>query len=172
MNPDDPNDHQRIRPYTPISPVNQKGSVTFAIKAYPKSDEYPEGGLVSQWLDSLEIGDKVTMEGPIGRMTYLGNGDWKIVSQMRKKTKIGLLAGGSGLTPHLSIMSAMHLASETICDVKLLYSNKTSSDMLCKEQLDMIDDECSNISVYQTLTREKSSDPKVLNGRVTWEMMQ
>ena len=37
--------------YTPVSPVNQKGSVTFLIKVYRSCDEFPEGGQFTQWLE-------------------------------------------------------------------------------------------------------------------------
>lgn len=33
------------RRYTPVSPINQQGSVTFVIKTYPVSAEFPTGGL-------------------------------------------------------------------------------------------------------------------------------
>ena len=75
------------------------------------------------------------MEGPVGRMTYQGNGTFKITGKdPMQKTKIGLIAGGSGLTPMLSVMDAMYRAKDTsISCVKMLYSNKTETDILCRE---------------------------------------
>ena len=51
-----------------------------------------------------------------------------------RKTKIGLIAGGSGITPLLSVMDAIYRAKDTSIEtVKLLYSNKTEADILCRE---------------------------------------
>ncbi len=34
---------------------------------------YPNGGLMTQYLESLNVGDFVKMQGPIGRCTYKHN---------------------------------------------------------------------------------------------------
>ena len=39
------------------------------------------------------------MEGPFGLLAYNGNGNFTIKKQKIKKTKIGILAGGTGITP-------------------------------------------------------------------------
>ena len=39
------------------------------------------------------------MEGPKGLLGYLGNGNFLIKNKPVKKTKIGMIAGGTGLTP-------------------------------------------------------------------------
>ena len=61
------------RPYTAISPLNQKGSIDFVIKCYPVTDEFPNGGKMGSYLMTKNVGDTVLMEAPIGRLTYLGN---------------------------------------------------------------------------------------------------
>lgn len=38
------------RQYTPISPLNQKGKLSFLIKEYPATDDFPKGGRLTQWL--------------------------------------------------------------------------------------------------------------------------
>lgn len=171
-NPDDPDCGPTVKPYTPISPVMHKGSVTFVIKVYRCCDEFPNGGFLTQWMEKLNVGDNVTMEGPVGRVTYTGNGTWKVQKDTRQKTKIGLVAGGSGITPHFQLMDSMRLAKETVCDVKFLFSNKTAADQLCKQQLDIIAAECPNITVHHTLTREESDDPNTFKGRVTADMLK
>ena len=37
--------------------------------------KYPDGGKMSQYLDSLEIGDTVDIRGPSGKLTYVGRGE-------------------------------------------------------------------------------------------------
>jgi NAD(P)H-flavin reductase len=34
---------------------------------------------MSQYLNDLEIGESIKVRGPFGKITYLGNGDFKIL---------------------------------------------------------------------------------------------
>ena len=52
-----------IRPYTPISPSDQPGELTFLIKRY---DE----GKMSKYIHELKIGDKLAIKGPIPKFEY------------------------------------------------------------------------------------------------------
>jgi len=56
--------------YTPVSPVNEKGTVKFVAKVYRKTEEFPNGGVFSQYLDTLKVGDQVMVEGPKGFLKY------------------------------------------------------------------------------------------------------
>ena len=60
--------HQRS--YTPTTGNDTPGSVTFVIKVYKANvrPKFPEGGKMSQHLDSLNIGDTVDMRGPKGEL--------------------------------------------------------------------------------------------------------
>ena len=149
------------RMYTPVSPMNQKGSIDFVIKCYPITAEFPKGGVFGQYLESRKVGDKLLMEGPMGRITYKGNGMFHPMNKDPiKRTKIGLLAGGSGITPMFSIMDAIYRAREQNMSVKMIYSNKTCSDILIKDELDAInaDESMPNISVTHTITRHPAGD--------------
>jgi len=87
------------RKYTPISKVNERGRVIFIIKLYLPCDEFPEGGKMSVYLNKMNVGDKIKMEGPKGLLNYHGSGNFMLKRAPIKKTKIGMIAGGSGLTP-------------------------------------------------------------------------
>lgn len=79
-----------------------KGFVDFAIKIYRKNShpKFPDGGLMSQHLENLKPGEKVFVKGPIGKMIYLGLGEFRIPGRANvKKTKLGCVAGGTGITP-------------------------------------------------------------------------
>lgn len=164
------------RPYTPISPLNQKGSIDFVIKCYPVCEEFPNGGVLGAYLLTKNVGDKVTMEGPLGRISYKGNNIFAPKGKPeRRVTKLGLIPGGSGITPLFSIMNAIYKAREEGISVKMLYSNKTVGDVLCKDLLDQINNDASvsNISVAHTLTRHEGEPPAgFLKGRVNIEMLQ
>ena len=102
------------RMYTPISPITQKGTIDFVIKLYGKTAEFPEGGKMSAYLETKNVGDTVRMEGPMGKITYKGNGEFNIRQVGdRKATKIGLLAGGSGITPLYSLLNGLYLSKDS-----------------------------------------------------------
>ena len=54
------------RKYTPITDVLHKSYVDFVIKIYRKGvhPKFPKGGQMTQYLEALNIGDKVYMQGP------------------------------------------------------------------------------------------------------------
>ena len=54
------------RPYSPITPINTKGYIDFVIKCYPITEEFPAGGKMGHYLRTLNVGDTMTCEGPIG----------------------------------------------------------------------------------------------------------
>jgi ferredoxin-NADP reductase len=64
------------RSYTPVSDVLQTGTADFVIKIYRagENSEYPEGGKMTRYLESLNVGDTITMMGPGGKLSYFGNG--------------------------------------------------------------------------------------------------
>jgi len=82
-----------------VSQVNERGTVSFVIKTYKKTEEFPNGGKISQILAAMKPGDKMKMEGPMGLLNYMGHGNFIIKKQPIKKTKIGIIAGGTGITP-------------------------------------------------------------------------
>lgn len=52
-----------IRPYTPISPSNAPGELTFLIKKYEK-------GLASVHIHNLKPGETLSIKGPIAKFPY------------------------------------------------------------------------------------------------------
>lgn len=64
------------------------------------------GGKMSQHLNSMQLGDTILMKGPKGHLDYQGRGQFTIahkrdnIVQYNKK-KIGMVAGGTGITPML-----------------------------------------------------------------------
>lgn len=68
------------RKYTPISPIARRGSFQLLVKIYRKDTDpkYPEGGVLSQWLDEQEIGSYINFRGPLGKFNYYGNGYFRL----------------------------------------------------------------------------------------------
>lgn len=114
-------------------------------------------------------------EGPIGRVRYLGHGAFKLLkNDLKPKSKIGLIAGGTGITPLLAIAQASIWAEDGL-EVTLLFSNKTKGDILCKDQIDeLVQKNPAKFRVFHTLTRhntETDGDWDGLTGRVSMEML-
>lgn len=120
----DPDIPERIeRKYTPTSLLRTKGEVEFPIKIYRSNvhPRFPDGGIMTQYLESLNVGDKIQIQGPRGRCEYKGNGHFEITPkgkgkkpQILKKTKIGMAAGGTGITPVFQIIQAALLNDDCL----------------------------------------------------------
>ena len=65
------------KPYTSISPINQKGTIDFVIKVYEKTEQYPNDKL-TQYLNSLKVGDKALFAPPFGKVNY-----WTLSSSLQ-----------------------------------------------------------------------------------------
>ena len=52
------------RKYSPINPINTKGYCDLVIKCYPKTEEFPEGGKMGNYIRTLSAGDTVLCKGP------------------------------------------------------------------------------------------------------------
>ncbi|KAH8099858.1 ferredoxin reductase-like C-terminal NADP-linked domain-containing protein [Cristinia sonorae] len=110
-----------IRPYTPISPPDQEGELTFLIKRY-------EQGKMSQHIHSLKEGEKLSIKGPIMKFEYKTN----------QFDEVGMIAGGSGITPMYQILT--HALSDPTNRTKftLIFANLTPSDILLRSELDSL----------------------------------
>uniref|UniRef100_A0A8C2RPW1 FAD-binding FR-type domain-containing protein n=1 Tax=Capra hircus TaxID=9925 RepID=A0A8C2RPW1_CAPHI len=105
-----------IRPYTPVTSDEDQGYVDLVIKVYLKGvhPKFPEGGKMSQYLDSLKIGDMVEFRGPSGLLTY----------------------AGKGITPMLQLIRAILKDPEDPTQCSLLFANQTEKDIILREDLE------------------------------------
>jgi cytochrome-b5 reductase len=109
-----------MRPYTPTSDGDARGFVDFVIKVYPE-------GKMSQAMDALVPGDTMHFKGPKGRYS---------VEQYESKTKIGMIAGGTGITPMYQVAMA-HLKNPNCTkEFSLIFANVSEHDILLKDELD------------------------------------
>lgn len=58
------------RKYTPVSDILQDGCVDFLIKIYRPHADFPDGGKMSQHLESQKPGDSLLVSGPFPKITY------------------------------------------------------------------------------------------------------
>lgn len=120
------------RSYTPVTDNDSVGKVSFVIKVYKAGvhPKFPEGGQMSQHLDSLNIGDAILMKGPKGHMEYFGKGKFQVKPlgkpmQKRSCTAIGMMAGGTGITPMLQILHAIFKDTSDSTVIKMIYANQS-----------------------------------------------
>ncbi|CBZ52712.1 hypothetical protein NCLIV_025010 [Neospora caninum Liverpool] len=126
------------RKYTPITGDDVKGYVDLLVKIYRKGEvaQFPDGGKMSQYLDSLRIGDHVDMMGPFGLIEYLGDGEFRVNRRVLKKKHIGMVAGGTGITPMFQLLSSILRAGGDSTSLSLLFANRTEDDILLRDELE------------------------------------
>lgn len=67
----------------------------------------------------------IEMRGPSGRLKYLGEGRFDIRGRSQKAYKnIGMIAGGSGLTPMLQILRAIAHSPKDRTQVTFIFANQ------------------------------------------------
>eukprot|EP00611_Tribonema_gayanum_P025857 TRINITY_DN6004_c0_g1_i3.p1 TRINITY_DN6004_c0_g1~~TRINITY_DN6004_c0_g1_i3.p1 ORF type:complete len:292 (-),score=113.20 TRINITY_DN6004_c0_g1_i3:337-1212(-) len=112
---------QVARPYTPTSLNGTKGHFELVIKKYDK-------GQVSSYMHGLSVGDAIKAKGPFPKI--------KLDPNMKKR--LGLIAGGTGITPMYQCIQELLEADGDATEMVLLYGNKTPKDILLKSELDAL----------------------------------
>jgi NAD(P)H-flavin reductase len=127
------------RAFTPISDSSTKGTFELLVKVYRPCEQFKKGGQLTQLLEKLEVGSQVEITGPFGRLCRVGNGGKFIVrGDERPIQKLGLIAGGSGITPCFQLLHAIASDPDDTTEASLLYCCKTEDDLLLKEELDAL----------------------------------
>jgi cytochrome-b5 reductase len=146
-----------MRSYTPVSSDLDRGHVDFVVKIYFKNThpKFPEGGKMSQHLEALNIGDTMSMRGPKGTVTYKGRGTFDLSKAGETSTikvrKVGMVAGGTGITPMLQIVRALLRDPADKTELHLIFANQTEEDILLRQELDALPKD--RIHVWYTLDR-------------------
>ncbi|OJJ31568.1 hypothetical protein ASPWEDRAFT_696826 [Aspergillus wentii DTO 134E9] len=128
-----------VRSYTPISSDNEAGYFDLLIKAYPQ-------GNISQYLTGLRPGQTMKVRGPKGAMVYTPN----------MCRRIGMIAGGTGITPMLQIIKAIirnrpRNGGKDTTQVDLIFANVNPDDILLKDQLEELAKEDDGFNLYYVL---------------------
>lgn len=141
------------RQYTPISSdETTRGYFELLIKLYPT-------GKMSQYLNALPLQSSVEVRGPLGMLQYRGDGEFLINRQgwkTQRVKKIGMIAGGSGLTPMYQIIAhIVRNASKDKTQCSLVFANVTESDILMRKELDALVSSSSQLSVFYTINKPR-----------------
>lgn len=108
-----------MRSYTPISDYDATGYVDLLIKTYEK-------GNVSRVVNTLRVGDTLEMKGPRGKFRYSRN----------MAPEIGMVAGGTGITPCLQILHHALRDPKDTTRFRLIYANVSADEILLRTKLD------------------------------------
>ncbi|CAN0362669.1 unnamed protein product [Ascophyllum nodosum] len=160
------------RSYTPTSSDLDVGHVDFVIKVYFPNVEprFPEGGNMSMHLENLKLGDKVEMRGPKGSLTYLGKGMFRIKRREdRKVRKLGMMAGGTGITPMLQVINAIMREGAGL-EMSLIFANKSEDDILLRDMIEKLAAENPSFKFHYTLDKAPQGW-KHSQGFITTEMV-
>jgi cytochrome-b5 reductase len=192
---EDGKEKQEIRSYTPTTSDDELGNwhqlnkqststnlsmtlgyVDFVIKVYSPNERFLKGGFMSQYLDRMEIGDFMNMKGPKGHMTYMGKGNFTIAKTVKgskvvreyKKKRIGMVAGGTGITPMLQVIRQILKDPEDKTEIWLLFANQTEDDILLRNELEAIPKD--RFHLWYTLDRPPTCGWNYSSGFVNLEM--
>ncbi|XP_054721195.1 NADH-cytochrome b5 reductase 3-like [Uloborus diversus] len=169
-----------IRPYTPVSTEDDKGYFELVIKVYFKGvhPKFPDGGKMSQYLNNMKIGDTIEVRGPSGRLIYLGRGDFRIKPDTKsdavthKIKHVGMIAGGTGITPMYQLVKQALKDPEDTLQMSLLFANQTEDDILLRTELeDLANQYKDRFKLWYTVDRP-TAGWKYSSGFISTEMIQ
>ena len=160
--PDEEAGTRELAPFKAGSYINVRttlaGSVarrTYSLSSSPKEAlegkyritvKLKEGGFLSVWLhNEAKVGDKLTATEPGGHVTHSGIRDCK---------KVVALAGGSGITPFMSMAKAIDEGTEDF-EMTLLYGARTEADLVFRADFDAIAARCPKVKVVYVLSEEQ-----------------
>jgi len=166
------------RPYTPTTSDDNQGYFDLVIKVYPN-------GKMTQYLDKLPIGQTIDVSGPSGNLIYKDNGLFDIRIRKpepyisRHVRHLGLIAGGTGITPMYQILNEILKEQTSIVpggrvDIKiwLLFANQTEEDILLREELEQLAASNSDrFKLWYTVDRE-GEDWKYSKGFINDTMLK
>ena len=108
-----------------------------------------EGGLMSRYiLDTWTVGTSVEVSAPSGNFEY---------QPLRDAQKVICIAGGSGITPFLSMANAIADGDEDF-EMTLLYGSRNKDVILFFDELETIAAKCNKVKVVHVLSDSGAAD--------------
>lgn len=131
-----------------------EGKAAITVRANP-------GGFAADWLlENLKVGDTVIASGGEGQFFY---------EKLRDEKHVVALAGGSGITPFLSMAYAIRDGIEDF-DLTILFGSRTEESILFRRELDEICAACPKVKVVHVLSDEEKEGFE--HGFITAELIK
>ena len=176
------NSKQVVRYYTPIFPRESTNELQLMIKSYPN-------GTMSKYLSTLTIGHTIDIRGPFGNPSL--NSDAyplqkeiesyrdALINKHRTShshgeeilTQLGIVAGGSGITPVLQVLHEIVTNPYHLEKISLIYANETIDDILLKQELDKMAEKHPHFQIHYVLNHPPRKW-KGESGYITKRMLQ
>lgn len=129
---------------------------------------------MTQAVEELEIGDTIELKGPLGSFTHLGKGAIRWRGKERKIKQVGLVCGGTGITPIMQVLQGVFTDEEdSSTEVFVVNGNRNEhglsllifgvdrclpylvTDILMREELDQLlatHGESKRLRIHNTLS--------------------
>lgn len=143
------------RSYTPVSNNKDLGRIELLIKVYPQ-------GLMTNHLAGMEVGDEIEIRGPKSAMQY----------SRTYATHIGMIAGGTGITPMYQLIRAICEDEVDNTQVSLLYASNSEEDILLREELDAFAAKNPHKFKFQHVLARPKDSWKGLKGFINSDMIK
>ena len=122
-----------------------------------------EEGLMSKFIfDNWTVGTEVEVSAPSGNFEY---------QPLRDAAKVVCVAGGSGITPFVSMANAVADGDEDF-EMTLIYGSKTYDSILFREELDKLSEKCEKIKVVHVLSDETNEIAGIEKGLITADLIK
>lgn len=144
------------RPYSISSGPKEalEGRIAITVRANP-------GGFAAdRILSGLKVGDAVTASAPEGHFYY---------DELRDAKNVLALAGGSGITPFLSMARAIRDGSEDF-SLTILFGSRTRETVLFGDEFSKITAACPKVKVVHILSDEEAEGYE--HGFITAELIR
>jgi len=126
---------------------------------------FPEGGKLTQHMEGMKLGDTLDFKGPLGEFIF-NCGDPTATPRAdglasftharsgleQPFDRLGFIAGGSGITPVLQVMTNLLRDPAAKVRVWVLYANQTEQDILCRDMLQRFEQD-PRVRVWYTVDR-------------------
>lgn len=123
-----------------------------------------EGGLMSRYIfDNWQVGSSVEVSAPSGNFEY---------QPLRDAKNVICLAGGSGITPFVSMANAINDGDEDF-NLTLIYGSRNYDNILFRDELKALEEKCDKIKVVHVLSDKGTKVPKGCEkGFITAELIK
>ena len=149
-------DSRVTRPYSISSSpkLTKDGRIHITVKG-------SKNGFVADYiLKDLKEGDSVLVSGPEGRFYH---------DPLRDSLNVVAVAGGSGITPFLSMAYAIRDGLENF-NLTILYGSRTEESILFRNELESITEETDKVQVVHVLSDEEK--PGFEHGFITADLIR